>query len=91
MNFEELKCFQKVYQLKSMNQAAKELYLTAQGVGRIINKLENELNTSLFYGVRKVSLRCEAQIFFMSIAKNYWSSSALLMRQSNEKMNERIN
>ncbi|WP_086347991.1 LysR family transcriptional regulator [Candidatus Enterococcus clewellii] len=48
MNFEELKCFQKVYQLKSMNQAAKELYLTAQGVGRIINKLENELNTSLF-------------------------------------------
>ncbi|MGG5373338.1 LysR family transcriptional regulator [Enterococcus sp. AZ196] len=48
MNFEELKCFQKVYQLKSMNRAAKELFLTAQGVGRIINKLENELNARFF-------------------------------------------
>lgn len=48
MNFEELKCFQKVYQEKSMNRAAKELFLTAQGVNRIINKLENELNARFF-------------------------------------------
>ena len=39
----ELKSFQVVYQERSMNQAAKKLYITSQGLGRIIQNLEKEL------------------------------------------------
>ena len=43
MNMNELKSFQVVYQERSMNQAAKKLYITSQGLGRIIQNLEKEL------------------------------------------------
>lgn len=48
MDIHELKCFQAVYQEHSMNQAAKRLYITSQGLGRIIQNLEQELEVSLF-------------------------------------------
>ena len=44
----ELKSFQVVYQERSMNQAAKKLYITSQGLGRIIQNLEKELGVQLF-------------------------------------------
>ena len=48
MNMNELKSFQVVYQERSMNQAAKKLYITSQGLGRIIQNLEKELGVQLF-------------------------------------------
>ena len=48
MNVQELQCFMKVFETKSMNQTASQQFMTAQGVGRIINRLENELDTQLF-------------------------------------------
>jgi len=48
MNIRDLKCFQIVYENKSINSAAKQLYITSQGLGRIISNLERELETNLF-------------------------------------------
>lgn len=48
MNVQELQCVMKVFETKSMNQTASQQFMTAQGVGRIINRLENELDTQLF-------------------------------------------
>ena len=48
MNIKDLKCFEAVYEQKSINKAAKQLYITPQGLGSNIRSLENELGTVLF-------------------------------------------
>lgn len=48
MNERNLLCFTKVYLLGSIHRAAKELYLSAQAVSKIINRLEEELGEELF-------------------------------------------
>lgn len=48
MNVNELKCFAIVYEEKSINQAAQKMFITAQGLSRMIKNLELELNTILF-------------------------------------------
>lgn len=48
MNMNELKCFAAVYEEKSINQAALKLFITSQGLSRMIKNLELELNTILF-------------------------------------------
>ncbi len=47
MNTNDLKYFLAIYQEKSFAQAAKNLFLTQQGVGKIIKRLEDELGVSL--------------------------------------------
>ncbi len=47
MNTDDLKYFLAIYQEKSFAQAAKNLFLTQQGVGKIIRRLENELGVPL--------------------------------------------
>ncbi|PAD94039.1 LysR family transcriptional regulator [Shouchella clausii] len=49
MNTEALEYFIKVYEKKSVTAAAKELYITPQGVSKTIKQLELELETELFY------------------------------------------
>ena len=48
MNERNLKCFMKVYELGSLHRAAQDLYLSVQAVSRIINKLEEEVEETLF-------------------------------------------
>lgn len=48
MNINELKCFATVYEEKSINQAAQKMFITSQGLSRMIKNLELELNTILF-------------------------------------------
>jgi len=48
MNERNLICFTKVYLLGNIHRAAKELYLSAQAVSKIINRLEEELGEKLF-------------------------------------------
>lgn len=48
MNIKDLKSFEAVYERKSINQAAKQLYITPQGLGSNIRALERELGTVLF-------------------------------------------
>lgn len=44
----DLKSFEMVYELQSINKAAKRLYITPQGLSNMIKHLEQELETSLF-------------------------------------------
>lgn len=48
MDTRAIRCFQQVYEKKSIHQAAKVLFLTPQGVSRIIGVLEGELQAKLF-------------------------------------------
>ncbi|MDX8045279.1 LysR family transcriptional regulator [Gracilibacillus sp. S3-1-1] len=48
MNTEALEYFIKVYEKKSVTAAAKDLYITPQGVSKTIKQLELELETELF-------------------------------------------
>lgn len=48
MNRKDLECFVQVYKEKSINQASKSLFITPQGLSRLIKNLEAELDTTLF-------------------------------------------
>lgn len=48
MDIRDLRCFKAVFEHKSMNRAAKILFITPQGLGKIITNLEKELETTLF-------------------------------------------
>lgn len=48
MNTEALEYFIKVYEKKSITGAAKDLYITPQGISKMIKQLEMELETELF-------------------------------------------
>ena len=48
MDLKDLKSFEAVYETRSINKAAKQLYITPQGLGSIIKTLEKELDTVLF-------------------------------------------
>lgn len=48
MNERNLRCFMKVYELGSLHRAAQDLYLSVQAVSRIISKLEEEVEETLF-------------------------------------------
>ena len=48
MNEKDLKSFLVVYQENSINQAAKKLFITPQGLSKNIKSLEQELDTVLF-------------------------------------------
>ena len=48
MNIKELEYFRAVCRLKSITKAAHSLYMTPQGLSKIIKNLENELHVQLF-------------------------------------------
>ena len=48
MNTRDIECFIKVYEHRSINIAAEKLYITPQGLSRIIGRLEHELDCRLF-------------------------------------------
>lgn len=49
MNTEALESFIKVYEKKSVTAAARDMYITPQGISKTIKHLEIELETDLFY------------------------------------------
>ena len=48
MDTRDLRCFRLVYEQGSINKAANTLFITPQGLSRIIKNLENEFQTMLF-------------------------------------------
>lgn len=53
MDTKELKSFVTVYEEKSINQAASKLFISSQGLSKIIKNLETELGTTLFERTQK--------------------------------------
>ena len=48
MDIKTLKYFQKVYECRSLHTASKALYISPQGLGKIIHRLEEEVGSTLF-------------------------------------------
>ena len=48
MDTKDLRCFSCVYETKSINKAAKQLFITPQGLSKTIRKMEEELHIELF-------------------------------------------
>lgn len=48
MDTKDLRCFCRVYEERGINQAAKQLFISPQGLSRIITRLEAELQVTLF-------------------------------------------
>jgi DNA-binding transcriptional LysR family regulator len=48
MNVRALQCFIKVYEKKSINAAAKEVFISPQGLSKVIKQLEIDLEADLF-------------------------------------------
>lgn len=48
MDTKDLRSFRLVYEERSINQAARHLFITPQGLSRIIQKLEEEFHSKLF-------------------------------------------
>ncbi|MCA5959357.1 LysR family transcriptional regulator [Blautia sp. RD014234] len=63
MNTKDLKCFEAVYQEKSISRAARRLYITPQGLGKNIRTLEAELETVLLSAPNRVCAQHRARIF----------------------------
>ncbi len=53
MDTKNLSCFIRCYETKSLNRAAADLFITPQGLGKAIDKLENELEVKLFDRTRR--------------------------------------
>lgn len=49
MDTKDLKAFLAVYEKRNISNAAKQLFITPQGLSKIIKKLEQELEVQLFY------------------------------------------
>ena len=48
MDTKDLRSFRLVYEERSINQAARHLFISPQGLSRVIQKLEEELHNKLF-------------------------------------------
>lgn len=64
MDTKDIECFETVYSERSMNRAAKKLFITPQGLGKIIRKLEAELGTSFFERTQKGLVPTQAAHLF---------------------------
>lgn len=63
MNTKDLKCFQTVFEEKSISRAAKRLFITPQGLSKNIRQLEEELHTVLFWRTAQGMVPTEAGLF----------------------------
>lgn len=65
MDAKDLRFFQQVYETGSINKAAKQLFITPQGLSKAVYRLEQELDVSLFTRSSKgmVSTECGRYLY----------------------------
>lgn len=80
MDAKELQYFCTVYEEKSLNRASGKLFITSQGLSRVIAKLENELNAKLFVRTQKGVVPTECAAFL-------YKSAQTILHQFNEMEN----
>lgn len=64
MDTRSIQCFIACYETHSINKAAGVLYITPQGLGKIISKLEEELGAPLFERTRRGLVPTECGSYF---------------------------
>lgn len=91
MDTKELEYFQVVYQERSMNQAAKKLFISPQGLGKIIRNLEGEFQTEFFQRTKKGMLPTEsAHLFYVRSREIADKMNQLKEEMSQFKKRDRI-
>ena len=88
MDTRDIRCFRLVYEERSINKAAHQIFITPQGLSRIIVKLENELQTQLFQRTTNGTIPTESGHYF------YTQSQELLyhledLKQKMQQLNHR--
>ncbi len=79
MNTRNFKCFQAVYEERNLQQAASKLFLSPQGLSRIIKSLEEEVGTALF-------LRSKEGFVPTESGKIFYERSKVITRDLNEML-----
>ena len=69
MDIKDLQYFHVVYEERSINRAAGKLFISSQGLSKIILKLEEELKTTLFERSKKGVRPTESAVFLYEKAE----------------------
>ena len=77
MNTKNFKCFQTVYEERNLQKAAGKLFLSPQGLSKIIKSLEDEVGTPLF-------IRSKEGLIPTESGKVFYEKSKLLNRDLND-------
>lgn len=77
MNTRNFKCFQAVYEEKSLQQAASRLFISPQGLSKIIKNLEEECGSLLFTRTKEGLIATET-------GKIFYEKSKILTRELND-------
>lgn len=64
MDVKDIRSFMECYETRSINKAAKSLYITPQGLGKLLDRLEHELRVQLFERTKQGLIPTEAGVFF---------------------------
>ncbi len=64
MDIKDIRSFMECYENRSLNRAAKSLYITPQGLGKSIDRLEHDLQVQLFDRTKQGLVPTEAGVFF---------------------------
>ena len=86
MNSHQLQCFEAVYKEKSINKAARKLYMTPQGLGKTIQILEGELDTELFERTKLGVYPTESADYLHERAQVMLDHAALAVRYKGERI-----
>lgn len=64
MDIKDIRSFMECYETRSINKAARSLFITPQGLGKILDRLEHELQVQLFERTKQGLVPTEAGVFF---------------------------
>ncbi len=64
MDIKDIRSFMECYETRSINKAARSLYITPQGLGKILDRLEHEMQIQLFERTKQGLVPTEAGVFF---------------------------
>lgn len=63
MDVKDIRSFMECYETRSINKAAKSLYISPQGLGKLLDRLEHELRIQLFDRTKQGLVPTEAGVF----------------------------
>ena len=64
MDVKDIRAFMECYETRSINKAAKTLFISPQGLGKLLDRVEAELRIQLFERTKQGLIPTEAGVFF---------------------------
>ena len=63
MDVKDIHSFMECYETRSINKAAKSLYISPQGLGKLLDRLEHEFRVTLFERTKQGLIPTDAGVF----------------------------